>query len=86
MSISEKKDPQNINFVKSNISFIVLSINLNKGSVALRIWSKSSIAKKFENHWHSGYSVRFAVGRPGVHFLRRVTQKLFKNGIYIFST
>ena len=34
--------------------------------------------------WRSGQSVRFAVGRPGVHSPCRVIPKDFKNGIYSF--
>ena len=35
--------------------------------------------------WHSGLSVRFAVGRPGVHFPSRVIPKDFKNDIQSFA-
>ena len=34
--------------------------------------------------WRSGWRVRFAVGRPGVHFFSRVIPKDFKNGIQRF--
>ena len=34
--------------------------------------------------WHSGWSVRFVVDRPGIHFLSRVRPKDFKKGIHTF--
>ena len=48
---SLKKGLHHISFAKQNISFIVISIILNKGSIILPIMLKGSIAKKFENHW-----------------------------------
>ena len=48
--IFKKKGLHDIDLVKLNISFIVLSIDLNKGSVILPIISEGFIAKKFETH------------------------------------
>ena len=57
----KKKSLHDINFVKHNISFIALSINLNKGSVILPMMSKSSIAKSLRTT-ALGYYSRIGYG------------------------
>ena len=50
-SPKKKKNLHDINCVEWNIFFIALSMNLNKCSVMLPIFSKNSVTKKFEKHW-----------------------------------